>query len=381
MGVCSFEGFQPLHCESEIWVSGSAPKYGCLILWRGVGGGFGVYDCAVSLAELGFGGFFRAQLGGRALSLVARVAAEHRGGYEVWSEAGRGAARLSGRLTRALSGEALPGVGDWVRLRSSGDGSVAVIDEVLERRTVFVRGAAGRRSRPQVVAANVDVVFVVCGLDADYSPRRIQRYLARVWASGAEPVVVLSKADSCEQAEARQQEIAKMAPTVSTSVLTGAGIESLRARLLPGRTAVFVGSSGAGKSTLVNALAGQTLMATGAVREKDGRGQHTTTRRQLLVMPNGSLVIDTPGMRELQLVDDDGLDRAFADVEALAAQCRFRDCTHGREPGCAVQAAIRSGELDASQLAHFQKLKAEARANEARARRLAKKGHAKKNAP
>ncbi len=251
----------------------------------------------------------------------------------------------------------LPGVGDWVALDASpGPDRTTVIQRILDRRTAFIRGAAGRKASAQVVAANVDTVFVVCGLDDDFNVRRIERYIARVWASGALPVVVLSKADLVEDAGARVDEVAGNAPGVAVlaiSALHGGGLTELRAHLAPGRTVALVGSSGAGKSTLVNVLLGEERMATGAVRARDGRGRHVTSHRQLVLLPAGGTLLDTPGMRELQLFDEAGLEAAFDDVTALAQRCRFTDCGHGTEPGCAVRGAVEAGEIDPARLAHF----------------------------
>ncbi|MBZ5589694.1 MAG: ribosome small subunit-dependent GTPase A [Acidobacteriia bacterium] len=324
------------------------------------------------LSDLGFGPFFERQLQtlkGRE-EIPARVAAEHRGGYEVWSEAGSGTGRLAGRLRLDDGESGAPGVGDWVVLdKAPAPVHTAVIERVLARRTVFTRAAAGRQAVAQAIAANVDLVFVVCGLDADFNPRRIERYVARIWASGAQPAVILSKSDLCESASARLDEVVCRVPGVEvhlTSALRSDGVAAVRARIGRGATAAFVGSSGAGKSTLVNALLGEERMATGAVRARDGRGRHVTTRRQLILLPGGGLVLDTPGMRELALVDDDGLDALFGDVAELASRCRFRDCRHDTEPGCAVKAAVAAGELDADRLEHVRQLQREAAAFELR---------------
>jgi len=303
-------------------------------------------------------------------ALPARIAAEHRGAYEVWSGEGAGRARPAGRIRHGAGVEALPGVGDWVALDvAPGPDRSAVIQGVLRRRTVFVRGAAGRAGRAQVVAANVDLVLVVCGLDEDFSVRRIERYLARVRAGGALPVVVLSKADLALDAPARVQEVEAHAPGVAVEAISaprGEGLDAVRARIGAGITAALVGSSGAGKSTLVNALLGEERMATGPVRARDGQGRHVTGHRQLVLLPGGGLLLDTPGMRELQLLDEEGLAAAFEDVAALARRCRFGDCLHGGEPGCAVRLAVEAGELEAGRLEHYLRLRGEA---EAQARR------------
>ncbi|HSB19663.1 MAG TPA: ribosome small subunit-dependent GTPase A [Anaeromyxobacteraceae bacterium] len=324
------------------------------------------------LAALGWSAFFDEQWQRWAAAewVPARIAAEHRGAYEVWSAAGGGWSRIAGRLRHELRERELPGVGDWVALDGApGPDRTAVIQRILDRRTVFVRGSAGREARAQVVAANVDLVLVVCGLDEDFNVRRIERYVARVWASGATPLVVLSKADLVEDPRARVQEVEAHAPGLEVLAISAPrrdGLEAVRARIGRGTTAALVGSSGAGKSTLVNALVGEEMMATGAVRSRDGRGRHVTTRRQLVLLPEGGVLLDTPGMRELQLLDESGLAAAFEDVAILAARCRFADCGHGAEPGCAVRAAIEAGELDAGRLAHFLQLQQEARAYERR---------------
>ena len=322
------------------------------------------------LTALGFGPFFerQLQLSDGCEPILARIAAEHRNMYEVWSEKGIGSAQISGRLRAAMDG--LPCAGDWVILKSEPAADhPAIIERVLARRTEFTRGAAGRQTRVQVVAANVDLVFAVCGLDADFNLNRIERYVARIWASGAQPSVVLNKADIGENGAARAAEVGRRCPGVPvslTSALHSEGIEPLRACLRDGETAAFVGSSGAGKSSLINALIGENRMPTGDVRQSDGRGCHVTTHRQLVLLPEGGLLLDTPGMRELQLVDDDGLDAVFEDIAALSARCRFRDCRHDTEPGCAVKEAVQSGVIAAERLENYRKLEHEAEANERR---------------
>jgi len=318
------------------------------------------------LSALGFGPFFEQQLqqsGGDEV-IPARIAAEHRGAYEVWSTAGSGRAQLAGRLRLELEDAGAPGVGDWVVVKDAPDpGHTTVIERVFERRTVFTRGAAGRESRAQAVAANVDLVFAVCGLDADFNVRRIERYLARIWASGAEPAVILNKADICADTAARVAEVENHAvgvPVHVISALHSEGIEAVRACIHNGMTVALVGSSGAGKSTLVNALLGEERMRTGEVRASDGRGCHVTTHRQLVLLPGGGLLLDTPGMRELQLWSaDEGLTETFEDIDALASSCYFTDCQHRTEPRCAVKAAVDDGRLPAERLANYHKLQDE----------------------
>ena len=294
----------------------------------------------------------------------ARVAVEHRGAYLVYSARGEAQAELAGRLRHAAAerGE-LPAVGDWVVVTPS---APSLIHAVLPRKTKFSRLAASDHGGTieQVVAANVDVVFLVAGLDGDLNLRRLERYLALGWESGAEPVVVLTKADLCPDVEAAVLEVELTAigvPVHAVSNVTGEGIEELAPYFAPGRTVAALGSSGAGKSSLVNRLAGEELMATGDLRA-DGRGRHTTTNRQLLRLPGGGLYLDTPGMRELRLWEsEEGLAQTFDDVAAAAAQCRFADCSHEREPGCGVQAALADGSLAHERYDSWRKLQAELR--------------------
>ncbi len=294
----------------------------------------------------------------------ARVTEEQRGQYTVMSATGESPAVLSGRLRNAvLTREELPAVGDWVALRPHGDGHLAVIDAVLPRRSAFTRRAAGNVSEAQVVAANVDFVLLVSGLDGDFNPRRVERYVTLAWESGATPVVILNKSDLCTDIPSRIAEVESVAPgvdTIAVSAVSGEGLDALRALMKPGRTLALLGSSGVGKSTLVNALLGEGRQRTSAVREDDSRGRHTTTYRELILAPGGGMVIDTPGMRELQLLaDEDSLDRAFDDVAQLAVECKFRDCTHESEPGCAVRAAVDDGRLAPDRWESFLKLRRE----------------------
>lgn len=293
----------------------------------------------------------------------ARVIAQHRGLYVVASEAGEGPARLSGHLRHQASEADYPAVGDWVAVRHSPDGAEAIIHAVLPRRTAFVRKAAGKAQHPQVVAANLDIALLAAALSSDFSARRLERYLALAWQSGARPIIVLTKADLCKDRTpfiAEAEAIAFGCPVVPVSGLTGEGVATLAAMVKPGETCVLLGMSGSGKSTLVNCLAGRELMATGVISVRDGRGRHTTTHRQLVHLPSGQLLLDTPGMRELGLIDaEEGVGTAFAEIEALAKQCRFRDCRHGSEPGCAVRAALETGALDPGRWNSFQKLQRE----------------------
>lgn len=296
---------------------------------------------------------------------VCRIVAEFRDAYRIATSSGERTGVLAGRLRHeAIRRFDLPAVGDYVRVREpQGDGP-AIIDAVLPRKTVFRRRAAGDRPDDQVIAANIDVVFVVLGLDHDFNVRRVERYLAAVWDSGATPVVLLNKADLCDDVEKKLEAVhgaAMGVDVLALSALHADGVDALQRYLKEGVTAGFVGSSGVGKSTLLNRLLGHNAQATKDVRAHDSRGRHTTTHRELFALPGGAFVIDTPGMREFQLSDDGGVDSVFADIEALAAQCRFGDCAHQDEPGCAVRDGV-----DADRLASYHKLLRELRYEESR---------------
>jgi ribosome biogenesis GTPase len=319
----------------------------------------------VSLAHLGFGPALAAEFEPFQETGLApgRVAVEHRGALVLLTGEGEIWAGIPGRMRhRAASPIDLPAVGDWVAYRRGGENDRAVIEAVLPRRTAFVRKTAGLESVEQVIAANVDVVFCVTSLVDDLNARRLERYLTMAWESGAEPVVVLTKADLCTKVDAAVAHVSGVTfgvPVHVVSAVTGEGVDDLQAHLAGGRTATLVGSSGVGKSTLVNRLCGSERLATAAVRS-DGRGRHTTTHRELVVLDAGGCLIDTPGMRELVLWDaEEGLDRAFEDVDELARECKFRDCEHRTEPGCAVRAAIRTGALEADRLESFRHLQRE----------------------
>jgi len=294
-----------------------------------------------------------------------RVAREDRGRYRVLGAAGERTAELSGRLRHdATTRDRLPSVGDWVALKAT-SGDLAIVTALLPRRSAFARKVAGETTEVQIVAANVDTVFIVVGLDQDFNLRRVERYLTAAWESGASPVVVLNKADLTDDVAARTAEVEAVGqgvPVLPVSAITTEGLDVLDRWLGRGQTVALLGSSGVGKSTLLNALLGETRQATGAVRETDSRGRHTTTRRELIALPGGALLIDTPGMRELQLWgDESGVEQAFPDVASLAADCRFRDCGHDQEPGCAVQAALGDGSLEAARFESWRKLQRELR--------------------
>jgi ribosome biogenesis GTPase / thiamine phosphate phosphatase len=321
----------------------------------------------LSLAHLGFGPALAAEFEPYEETGLApgRVAVEHRGVLVLLNGEGEVRAGIPGRLRhRAASPLDLPAVGDWVAYRRGAQGDRAIIEAVLPRRTAFVRKTAGFESVEQVIAANVDVVFCVTSPVDDLNARRLERYLTLAWESGAEPVVVLTKADLCVNVEAAVADVSDVTfgvPVHVVSAVTGEGVDGLEAHLEGGRTAALVGSSGVGKSTLVNRLCGSERLATATVRS-DGRGRHTTTHRELIALDAGGCLIDTPGMRELVLWDaEEGLDRAFEDVDDLARRCRFNDCQHLTEPGCAVREAIATGALDAARLESFRHLQRELR--------------------
>jgi ribosome biogenesis GTPase / thiamine phosphate phosphatase len=289
-----------------------------------------------------------------------RVITGHFGGFDVACADGVVRTSLPGRLVHFEHVDVA--VGDWVGI---GEGLIRV---VLPRQSALVRSSAGRTSESQTLAANVDIVFVVSSLGPDLEPRRLERYLVTVWESGAVPEIVLTKVDRLEDPWAMVAEVESIAlgvPVHVVSAVTGVGCEALRARIGVGQTAVLVGSSGVGKSTLVNRWLGHELMATQETRADDDEGKHTTTHRELIELPGGGMVIDTPGIRELQLWDaaaSGALEETFGDVEDLAAQCRFNDCAHGTEPGCAVRSALADGSLAADRYESWQKLQRELRA-------------------
>lgn len=293
----------------------------------------------------------------------ARVIVQNRGLYRLITRDGELFGTLSGRFAhQAVDGD-YPVTGDWVAVAARPNEGAATIHHLVPRTSVFVRRASGPGGGQQTIAANVDLALLVSSLNADLNPRRVERYLATAYASGANPVIVLTKADRCAdvaEGVATIEAVAFGVPVLAVSALTGEGMDELKARLVPGKTAALVGSSGVGKSTLVNALAGRDVMATREIREDDARGRHTTTHRELILLPSGALVLDTPGMRELGLWEsDEGVSTTFADIAALARQCRFNDCAHAHEPGCAVREAIGNGELAVDRFESFLKLNRE----------------------
>jgi len=297
-------------------------------------------------------------------SVPARVIAQSRGVWRVAGDFGECPAEAAGKLRLAAEeGADWPAVGDWAIVEIRNRGNAALIQEVLPRRSQFVRKTAGKKIAEQVIVANVDIALLVSALDGDFNPRRVERYLAQCWESGAKPLIVLNKADVCETLREKTEQMEKVAMGVSVcavSAKTGKGFDELEKYLVRGQTIVLLGSSGVGKSTIVNRLLGRDIQEVQEVRESDSRGRHTTTAREIFSLPGGALLMDTPGLRELQLWDaDEGISQTFADIESLVARCRFGNCRHDGEPDCAVQAAIDAGELDAARLENWRKLQRE----------------------
>lgn len=317
-----------------------------------------------ALRELGWGEPFQAAFVPYAEQglVAARVGVEHRNRYIVHDGEGDRDARLSGKLRLLLkqTGDR-PVVGDWIALKNE-SGGAATIHARLPRKSQFSRKVAGRTTQEQVMAANVDTVFLATALTGDVNPRRIERYLLLGWESGANPVILLTKSDLVEDVQSAVAEVERVAQGVPVHVVsgrTGGGLKQLTPYLHAGETVAMLGSSGVGKSTLINQLLGTDRLRTAEVRD-DGRGRHTTSYRELVRLPGGALIIDTPGLRELQLWEADvGLQEAFTDIEDLAAACRFSDCAHQSEPGCAVRTALENGQLPAGRLDNYHRLKRE----------------------
>lgn len=306
-----------------------------------------------------------------------RVIAQERDMYRVVTEEQEYMAGVSGKFRyNALRQSDYPAVGDYVLVECNSEDDYAVIREVLPRKNAFVRKAAGTNNEEQIVAANIDTVFICMSLNKDFNIRRIERYLSITWDSGASPVIVLTKKDLCDESDSRLAQISNIAigvPVIAISVLDEEGLKQLYTYLGEKKTAAFVGSSGVGKSTLINRLLEKNMIKTGALRNDD-KGRHTTTHRELFMLREGGMVIDTPGMRELGMwSSEDGIERTFSDIEELSGFCRFSDCTHSTEPGCAVRNALKEGVISEERYQAYKKLKAENAYNEDAAGYLSEK--------
>ena len=329
----------------------------------------------VLLKQLGWDSFFEDRF--RELTfpdaIPGRVASVHRNSCLVYTEDALLQAHVSGRL-RYEAGEKgrFPAVGDWTVVSRLPDAGKGIIHAILPRRSQFSRQAAGGRTEEQVVAANMDTVFIVGALDGGRSVnlRRVERYLTLAWSSGATPVILLNKADLCHDVDASVRSVDQVAmgvPIHPVSATQRVGLDSLKRYLGPGSTAGFLGSSGVGKSALINALLGEARQQVGEIRERDHTGRHTTSSRELILIHGGGTVIDTPGMREIQMwAGEDDVGGTFDDIEVLAGQCRFGDCQHGTEPGCAVRAAIERGDIDGARFDNYRKLQKEIHYHQAR---------------
>src|SRR4030042_6604056 len=320
----------------------------------------------MQLIELGWGPFFEDHfVPYRNQSFSAmRIIRESRGKYLACGEGGEFKCEISGRFRFETDNKGkFPTVGDWVAVSSLPDEGKAVSHALIPRKSAFSRKVAGQTTEEHVVAANIDVVFIVCGLDLNFNLRRIERYLPVAWESGAWPVILFHKADLCPGADLRTEEVESLALGAGVHTLSASekkGLEALTPHIHVGKTVAFLGSSGVGKSTIINALLGADRLKVNTVSELGSRGRHTTTFRELIFLPSGGMVIDTPGMRELQVWgDEEGIKRVFDDIEALASKCRFGDCRHENEPGCAVQEAIKNKSLNPKRLESFLKLKKE----------------------
>lgn len=351
----------------------------------------------MNLIDLGWNNFFEGHFEHfRNQGLApARIAREHKDLYFVYSQYGELSARISGKLRHSIKSRAdLPAVGDWVAIQPRPDEHKATILALLPRKSKFSRKAvlsggmpdSGGKTEQQILSVNVDTAFLVCGLDTDFNLRRIERYLAVTWDSGASPVIVLNKTDLCSDINEKIAEVESIAfgvPIHPVSATKNQGLENIQKHLSKGKTAVLLGSSGVGKSSIINKMLGEESLKVGEVRAYDSRGRHTTAYRQMILLPEGGIVIDTPGMRELALWDnEEGIERTFSDIAELALGCRFRDCSHQGEPGCAVQQALKDGTLNPNRYKNYLKLQKElkhlALRQDTKARRRAERSFDKK---
>lgn len=317
----------------------------------------------MELQEMGWKTHFEnefAKLNSESGLIPVRVIARHKSIYQVLGENGQYNADIAGRLKHKGT---YPAVGDWVTIFPPAQDGLAIIQEILPRMSKFSRKEAGEVTSEQVVAANIDTVFLMTSLNQDFNLRRLERYLTVIWESGAQPAILLNKADLENKPEKKKEEVEGIAPGVDVlvlSALTGEGLKNIHFYLQAGKTVAVVGSSGVGKSTLINSLVGEEIMFVQEIREQDSRGRHTTTHSQLFFLPQGGMLIDTPGLRELQLWDGEtGVEVTFSDIEEIAAKCRFNDCAHDTEPGCAVKKAIDEGVITVERLKNYRKLKRE----------------------
>jgi len=324
----------------------------------------------MNMQSLGWNGFFEASFNSIDENnlIPARIICQHRDRYDILCEAGDLPATIAGRLRHLNDTNQYPAVGDWVAVKVSDDGGHAVIQQVLPRRTSFNRRAVksggmpetGGKTEEQILAANIDTVFLVSGLDNDYNVRRVERFLSVAWDSGAMPVLVLNKADLSDDPDSVLAEIAEVAvgvDAVLVSAATGQNMDALMKWVVPGQTVGLLGSSGVGKSTIINFLLGEERQQTQGVRTGDQRGRHTTTSRELIFLSNGACLLDTPGMRSIQpWSNQGGLSRTFEEIESIAARCKFANCTHTSEPGCAVLEAIESGDIDEGRWQNYRKM-------------------------
>jgi len=320
----------------------------------------------MTLEALGWNDFFREaftthQAGG---FIAGRVAVQHKTQYLLYTEVGELHGEITGKMHYLAQGlQDFPAVGDWVVIHARPEEQAATIHEILPRKSKFSRKIAGTKVEEQIVASNVDVVFLVNGLDLDFNLRRLERYLVLAAESGAVPVIILNKADLCDDLKPKEQDVRAIAPNVPLHVLSAIrdrGLDAILSYLKPGVTGALLGSSGVGKTTIINHLLGGEFYPTMEVRKDDNRGRHATTKRELIILPEGGMLIDTPGMRELQLWGGTGgMEEIFGDISRLAAECRFRDCTHKAEPGCAIRNALDEGTLTETRYKSYQKLRKE----------------------